>query len=164
MDYLENERGPRMRERDLVVQEVADELLVYDLETNKAHCLNNSAAAVWKLCDGERSVEDISRHFESTRDVVVSADFVWLALDQLADSGLLENAAPYRRFEGMSRRKALKSIGLATAVALPIVASIVAPQNALATGSCACVVPADCITQTTCPSTVNCNAAGVCAP
>ncbi len=164
MNNLEDVRKPRMRERGLVVQEAADEMLVYDLDTNKAHCLNNSAAAVWRLCDGTRNVEDISRLFNSLGNDKITEDFVWLAIDQLADSNLFEDAMPQRRFEGLSRRKAIKSLGLATAIALPVVASLVAPQNVLATGSCACVVPADCAVQNNCASQVNCNGAGVCAP
>lgn len=163
MNYLDHDGRPMMRERGLVVQEASDELLVYDLDTNKAHCLNSTAAAVWKLCDGTRSIEDISRHFVSLSDDKLAEDLVWLAVDQLADSDLLQNATANRRFAGMSRRKALKSIGLTAAITLPVVASLVAPQNALAVGSCSCVVPADCAVQTTCPSAVNCNGAGVCS-
>lgn len=164
MNDVGNGERPKMRERGLVIQEAADEILVYDLATNKAHCLNHSAAAVWRLCDGNKSVKDISAHFKSSANDNVSEDFVWLAIDQLAENDLLESATLHRRFNGMSRRKAIKSIGLATAMALPVVASLVAPQNALATGSCACVVPADCAAQMNCPSTINCNPSGVCAP
>ena len=36
-------------------------LLVYDMERNEVHCLNGSAARVWALCDGERTVSEIAR-------------------------------------------------------------------------------------------------------
>lgn len=154
---------PLARHKELVIQEMTDEVLVYDLNTNKAHCLNPSAAFIWRACNGNNSIDDIVDQFELDGKGKVSEDFVWLALDQLQENALLDDlVAP--RFEGQSRRQVIKKIGLASMVAIPVVASLVAPQNALAVGSCACVVPGDCITQTTCPSTVNCNGSGICAP
>jgi len=47
------------RQNGIVVQEMPDEVLVYDLDSNKAHCLNQSAALVWKSCDGTNTVGDI---------------------------------------------------------------------------------------------------------
>lgn len=155
--------NPTARRRNLVIQELPGEVLVYDLDTHKAMCLNESAALVWRTCDGNASVADIVRHFESSGRGKVTEDFVWLAIDQLNESGLLENdIAP--RFQGQSRRQVLKNIGLATVVALPLIASIVAPSNALGNVNCSCSTPVQCQMQTTCPSTVNCSANGICAP
>jgi hypothetical protein len=154
--------NPMARQNGLVIQEMPDEVLVYDTDSNKAHCLNQSAAFIWKSCDGSNSVDDIVRRFESNGSTVTE-DFVWLAIDQLSDNNLLE-AKMTPRFQGQSRRQVLKTIGLASMVALPVIASLVAPPNALATASCSCVVPGDCTVQTMCPSTVNCNPSGICAP
>jgi hypothetical protein len=147
----------------LVIQETSEEVLVYDLNTNKAHCLNQTAAFVWKSCDGNNSIPQITRLFEKESGTVIQEDLIWLAIDQLSEKNLLEKEVT-SNFAGRSRREVLKKIGLATVVALPIVASLTAPTSALASTSCACVVPGDCITQTACPSTVNCNGSGVCAP
>ena len=38
---------PRARQDELVVEELQDETLVYDLERHKARCLNRTAALVW---------------------------------------------------------------------------------------------------------------------
>ncbi len=146
------------RQNGIVVQEMPDEVLVYDLDSNKAHCLNNSAALVWKSCDGNNSVADIVKQFDGK----VTEDFVWLAIDQLNETGLLQNeVAP--RFAGQSRRQVLKTIGLASMVALPVIASLVAPTNALASVSCNCSTNSSCANRA-CPSTTNCNALGLCAP
>ena len=59
--------NPKARQHGLVIQEMPDEVLVYDLDTNKAHCLNRSAALVWRSCDGNNTVADIVREFEATR-------------------------------------------------------------------------------------------------
>lgn len=52
---------PRSREAGLVVQELHEEALVYDLERHKAHCLNQIAARVQNqptILDGWRACED----------------------------------------------------------------------------------------------------------
>jgi len=162
-EKMNNSQFPKARKNGLVVQEVTDEVLVYDLDSNKAHCLNQSAAVVWRSCDGTRSVTEIARLVEAETGGSVNDDFVWLAIDQLAESDLLE-AAVKSSFAGQSRREVIKKIGLATMVGLPVIASLLAPQSAMAAGSCACVSPGDCTTQTGCPSTTNCNGSGICAP
>ena len=160
---MKSPQFPCARKAGLVIQDMPDEVLVYDLDTNKAHCLNKSAAFVWRSCDGKTSISDIARLFEIQTGDKVSDDFVWLAPDQLNENSLLESEVK-ASFAGRSRREVIKKIGLASVVALPIVASLVAPKSAMAAVSCACVTPGDCITQTGCPSTANCNGSGRCAP
>ncbi len=154
---------PIARKEGLVVQELNDEVLVYDLETNKAHCLNESAAAVWRNCDGGHSISDIAKKFVEKSGNIVDEDFVWLAIDQLNELNLLEQELK-PNFQGQTRREVLRKIGLVSVISLPIIASLVAPSSILAGTSCSCMSSGDCITQTTCPSTVNCNDSGVCAP
>ena len=155
---MNNPNNPMARQNGIVVQEMPDEVLVYDLDSNKAHCLNSSAAQVWKSCDGTNTVADIVKQFDGK----VTEDFVWLAIDQLNENGLLANEiAP--RFVGQSRRQVLKTIGLASMVAIPVIASLVAPTSALGAVSCRCVSANECIGRS-CPSTNNCNPAGLCAP
>ena len=160
---MNTSQRPTARKAGLVVQEVPDELLVYDLDTNKAHCLNQSAAMIWRSCDGNNTISEIARLVGAQAGGKVTEDFVWLAIDQLSENRLLEKEITVS-FEGQSRREAIKKIGLASMVAVPIIASLVAPQSALAAASCACVNPGACITQTTCPSQSNCNGSGLCAP
>lgn len=134
---------PKARKRGLVVQEMPGEMLVYDTETNKAHCLNDSAAFVWASCDGVNTVSDIVQEFEAKSKGTVTEDFVWLAIDQLSSKGLLE-AKVEPKFKGKSRRDVLKTIGLVSVAALPIIASLAAPQSALAATSCNCSRSSDC--------------------
>ena len=155
------EINPKARLNGLVVQEMPDEVLVYDLDMNRAHCLNSSAAAIWRACDGAHSVADIVREFESSGKGSVSEDFVWFALDQLQENDLLETKLT-TRFTGQSRRQAIKTIGLASVIAVPVIASLIAPRNALAAGSCTCD-PAngnlDCSKKAGCPTSCS---AGTC--
>ncbi|MEZ5425540.1 MAG: PqqD family protein [Pyrinomonadaceae bacterium] len=161
---MKSSETPVARKNGLVVQEVADEVLVYDLDTNKAHCLNETAAMVWRNCDGTRTVSDISKVVEGKLGGKVNEDLIWLALDQLGEKDLLEEKRELS-FSGRSRREVIRKIGLATAVAIPLVASLTTPTSVLAAASCACTAgnPAPCAA-TTCPSTTNCNLAGQCAP
>jgi hypothetical protein len=162
---MNSSRNPLARREGLVVQEMPEEVLVYDTGTNKAHCLNKTAAFVWKSCDGSHSVNDIARLMENEFGANVPDDLVWLAIDQLGKDDLLEiTQTASVAASGISRREVIRRIGIASVIALPVVASLVAPSSALATVSCGCSNPAACATQTGCPSLVNCNGSGICAP
>ena len=52
------EKMPQARRSGLIIQEVDSEILIYDQNTDKAHCLNQTAANVWKYCDGETTLAD----------------------------------------------------------------------------------------------------------
>lgn len=160
---MKNSQFPIARKDGLVVQEVPGELLVYDLDSDKAHCLNETAAIVWNACDGNTSVSDIAAVVAATSKGEASDDLVWLAIDQLNESNLLdEELTP--RFTGESRRDVLKKIGIGAMIALPIVASLAAPKSVMAASSCNCASPFDCSVQPTCASQTNCNVSGLCAP
>ena len=133
---MSNSQNPTARQEGLVIQEMPNEVLVYDTNTNKAHCLNQTAAFIWKSCDGNNSVTDISRLVGSEFGGAVNDDFVWLAIDQLNKDNLLA-AQVASKFEGMSRRDAIRKIGLASVIALPVVASLAVPNSVLAVASCA---------------------------
>jgi hypothetical protein len=119
---------PTARETGLVVQDLADETLVYDLERHKAHCLNRTAAAVWRLCDGKRDEAALARLLEKQLGTASGEDVVRLALRELARARLLQEAAAAHA--GISRRRVIQRIG--QAVALPVVVSIVSPTAAQA--------------------------------
>ena len=126
-----SQQRPIARTERLVIQEMPDEVLVFDLETNKAHCLNETAAFVWKKCDGVNSVADIAKAFGSQAGSPVEDSLVWLAIDQLNENNLLAEKVR-ANFNGQSRREVIKKIGLAAVIALPIVSSLTAPSAALA--------------------------------
>src|SRR5215208_278306 len=76
---------PVARKTRLVVRELAEEVLVYDEEGHRAHCLNRTAALVWKSCDGKTPVSGIAERVSGQLSAPVSDEVVWLALDQLAE-------------------------------------------------------------------------------
>lgn len=123
---------PQTRRSGLLIRELPDELVVYDQEQHRAHCLNRTAALVFRNADGTRSVAELSRLPGASAEVVA------VALDQLAAAGLLEAGAGERdeAVPGMSRREVARRVGLAAAVLLPAVVSIVAPTPAEAAATC----------------------------
>jgi hypothetical protein len=128
---------PLARTKELVVQQSDNELLIYDLRRNKAICLNETSALVWELCDGKHSVSEISDEMSKRLKVLVSEELVWLALDQFKKDRLLENDEMLdSNFVGLSRRALIKKVGFSTAIALPLITSIIAPSAAMAQSSC----------------------------
>jgi hypothetical protein len=120
---------PEARVEDLVVQELSDEVLVYDRKRQKAHCLNKTAALVWKQCDGKTSVAQMARTLEIELKAPAEEEIVLLALDELGKGHLLNKRIRLSQ-TGLSRREVMRRIGIAAAVALPAVTSIIAPTAA----------------------------------
>jgi hypothetical protein len=194
--------NPISRRSNVVVQDLENEVLIYDSNLDRAFCLNRTAALVYQLCDGTRTIAEVSRRMSDRLRNPVSEDFVYLALDELRKNDLLENGTDYvSPFAGMARRQAVRRIGLASMIALPMISSLISPiaanagslaaagqpcapagsQGNCASGTscrtppaggqaicipttCGCFSPGDCISQTSCPSTVNCNGSRTCAP
>jgi len=140
---------PKMRKQNLIIDELPDEVLVYDLDRHKAHCLNHTAALVWRRCDGKTGPKEIARRVQSELDQPFNEDMVWLAVRQLNQIHLLaEPVGLPPKLAGMSRRRMMRTLGIAAVVAVPLVTSIVAPTAAEA---------ATCIAKgLTCPGTMPC--------
>ena len=185
--------GPVSRMANIIVKELDNEVLLYDLSLHKAYCLNRTSALVYQFCDGTNSVAEISDLMSKELKALVSEDVVWLALKQLKRQNLLENAEELtHQVAGLSRRELLKKARLSSIVMLPIIVSVIAPTtvmaascipnksacvpggvdnccpgsicNAVGVCGCQCKSPGQCLVQTACPSTSNCNPMGVCAP
>ncbi len=122
---------PLARKSDLVMQEVGDELLVYDLKTNKAYCLNETSAQIWLLCDGKNSVSEIAKKMSEQMKTEITEDFIRIALDQLNKDEILEDGLEIR-FNGLSRREIIRKVGFASVAAMPIISSVVAPEGSMA--------------------------------
>ena len=75
---------PKIRS-DVTVQHVGDESLVLDLKTGQIHQLNPTAAWILTQCDGEKSIESISKelaeHF--ALDPAVAENDVTNTIEQL---------------------------------------------------------------------------------
>lgn len=153
---------PMARSKDLVILARPEETLVYDMVSNEAHCLNETAAFVWNQCNGEASIGEIAKLAEKRFGGLVDEEFVGFALAQLNDRKLLSSTGLSGQ-PRLSRRETIRKIGLASAVAVPMILSIVASANALGSLSCrGCTSPGDCISRPGC--TNNCSPFGDCVP
>ncbi|NNF00660.1 MAG: PqqD family protein [Pyrinomonadaceae bacterium] len=124
---------PLARNSNLVLQHFGDELLIYDVATNKAVCLNNTAAFVWQACNGKNTIPMIAETMSTLLGEFVSEDLVWLALDDLDKDGLLQGGScSDHRFEGLSRREIIRKVGFASMVGLPMVSALIAPPASMA--------------------------------
>jgi hypothetical protein len=159
---------PIARRKDLIVEELPDEVLVYDLNTDKAHCLNQTSALIWKNCDGEKSEDEIAGLLARELKSPVSTQVVMLGLEELSVHGLLREGTAIAPRPQVSRRRLIQNLGLTAAIALPVIMSISAPTAAQASSTtdpcianpravgCPCTTDGDC-------DSANCNA-GTCGP
>ncbi len=155
---------PRARQDQLVVEELQDETLVYDLKRHKARCLNRTAALVWQHCDGQTTVPELAALLEEQLATPTDEAVVWMALDRLGRAHLLSEPVtlPAARAQ-YSRREVLRTLRRVAGISLllPVIESIVAPRAAAA-ASCVdigvCVTrPANaCLNEPICGSPGNC--------
>lgn len=117
--------------KDVVINEPGSgETIVYDLKTDKAHCLNPTASFVWNQCDGRTSVNEIAQRFSQTQQGPVDESVVLLALKQLDRAQLLQEPLAKEGKFDLSRRSTLRKIGVT--VLLPTIVSLVAPTASAA--------------------------------
>jgi DNA-binding transcriptional ArsR family regulator len=117
---------PRARSRELITEEIGDELLVYDERSDRAHCLSSEAAHVWRRCDGTTPVGHLAAA------AGLDEQTVQRALEDLTACELLE--APPLVGDGSTRRelgvKLVRAGGVAAMA--PLILSVVAPTPAAA--------------------------------
>ena len=124
-----NQEVALAREEGLVVQEVSDEVLVYDLKRQKAHYLNKTAAFIWNQCDGQKSVAEIVTLLQQQTGMPVNEEVVWYGLDKLSQANLLEKRI-LSPVTGVTRRTLMRQLGQGALLAIPVIGSLVAPVAA----------------------------------
>jgi hypothetical protein len=166
---------PEARTSGLLLRELPGELLVYDEQTHTAHCLNRTAAVVFRACDGTRTVDEIASLIDPAPSPE-AREAVELALAQIRAAGLLtaDGAPPLVQPApdgGLTRRDAARRVGFAAAILLPAVATMVAPTPAEAAATCvsSCVGQPNgtrcdvCTTGAFCSTTVETCVSGTCS-
>jgi hypothetical protein len=125
---------PLARNEALVVEELGDELLVYDLTRDEAHSLGTVAAAVWQACDGKTTIDELATQLGLDRDAVVEA------VEGLSTCNLLDEGPEHEEASKLTRRGlSLKAVKLgAAATAAPLIVSIAAPTAAMAVTEAFC--------------------------
>jgi hypothetical protein len=121
-------RLPKARTHKLTIRELPDETLAYDHLAAKAHCLNRTAALVWKHCDGKTTVRELAAMLQRELGIRSAEPLVHLTLEKLSRRGLLETASELPAIR-QDRRKLLRKLALA---ALPVILTMTAPRAAQA--------------------------------
>jgi hypothetical protein len=80
-------RRPLSRSADLIIEELGEELLVYDTRNDRGHSLSPTAAKVWQRCDGRTPANGLSAQLG------LDAEAVEQALAELDACELLEAPA-----------------------------------------------------------------------
>jgi UPF0716 family protein affecting phage T7 exclusion len=126
-------QNPQARRDALEIQDLGDELVIYDVRADAAHALQPLAARVWQLSDGTRDVPSLHAALATEApfaDVTVAE--VWSALDGLADASLLEARITPPGGEPITRRSAVLRVtaaGALGALTVPgLITSILAPM------------------------------------
>jgi hypothetical protein len=129
---------PVARSEEIITKRIDGELLVYNRLRDEAHCLNETAAAIWKRCDGRTTPNEIAELLSKEIGRTIDQRLIWLGLDELGRKHLLteiEDQPGATRAFTLSRREAIRRIGLGAAIALPVIVTITAPTPAQA-GTC----------------------------
>lgn len=116
----------------LLVEPMGDEVVVYDQDSDVVHHLNAVTAAVWRLLDGQRDLNDVRIASSPALGVDVPAAAITEAIRLLEEARLLlPEAEGVRAEQGLTRRQMLVRMGL-TAAAIPVITTILAPTPAAA--------------------------------
>src|SRR5439155_23194677 len=127
-------RSTRFQQRKLITRRIGDELLLFDEETSTAHCLNGIAGEMWRACEWESSVREVTEVLRP-RWLDIEEDVVAASLSKLAAAGLREETTVLENIS-TGRRELIRKLGFAAAVALPIVVTSVLVPPAYAAASC----------------------------
>jgi hypothetical protein len=129
---------PRARHDDLLVEDILDEVLIYDLRSKQAHCLNATAAAIWRACDGHTSVTALAAGANETIGAPCHEDVIMLALEQLRERYLID-PLPASASPLVSRRELMERVAVPLLL-LPLITTLSVPTPAMAQ-SCGTMEP-----------------------
>src|SRR4051812_4031448 len=142
------ELSPVARRERLLVREGEDELVVYDLESHRAHSLSRAAALIWRHCDGRTTVAELAALLHRELDAAPDETVVWMALRRLGKAHLLRDPVTVpSQAVSCSRRELTRR--MAVLGGLAFVSSILVPEPVQAQSACrpdgaACISSTQC--------------------
>ena len=144
---------PLARKEHLLIQDLQDEVLVYDQRTDNVHCLSRVSAFIWRHCDGHTEVGQIAARIEGELEFRADEAFVWEGLDRLEEAGLLQQ--PIARPEGVAREGLLRREVLVSLLAITTVLAPTPTQAQTPTVTSAVTTTATTTTATTTAATTS---------
>lgn len=109
-------KKPVARSDDLLVEQVGDETVVYDLETKQAHCLKPLASFVFARSDGQTAIKELVSLANEQFGTPISVEQLADTVDELESAGLLQRP-PVLVQTGISRRDMVRKVAFAGATA-----------------------------------------------
>ena len=122
---------PRAQRSGFLVKAVGDQLVTFDQSRQRLHVLSQTAALVWRHCDGTHTVADLVGLVGDELGAPVDESLITLALAQLDEAHLLEEpVASTTRGDGLSRRDLLqRATAMAAGIMLPTITSCGIPTE-----------------------------------
>jgi hypothetical protein len=107
------------RTERLIVRELGDDTIVYDLDNDQVHALSGAVAQVWNAADGGVAITALSEKAGVDEATAVAA------VERLCEKNLLRTTLP----AGLSRRQLMQRAGIVGGVALtlPAIETVMAP-------------------------------------
>jgi hypothetical protein len=110
------------------IERAADEILALKEGSLEAHAINQSAATIYDLCDGNTSKAEMAAEIHRRTGLPADEEIVDLALSELVETGLvmLDDPEPP---PAVTRRALIRRLSLSSALALmlPVVETVVVP-------------------------------------
>jgi len=115
---------PLSRRNGIFIENLPEEVVVYDKTRDQVHCLNKMAATIWGSADGTRTVDDLARIVEEQTGASGDRDLVLEALEELEKAGLMEAGSDLASSTDLpSRREAVGQIALAGSALVATIAA-----------------------------------------
>jgi hypothetical protein len=110
------------------IERAADEILALKEGSLEAHAINQSAATVYDLCDGNTSKSEMAAEIHRRTGLPADEEIVDLALSELVETGLVTLDESESR-SAVTRRALVRRLSLSSALALmlPVVETVVVP-------------------------------------
>jgi hypothetical protein len=136
---------PKGRSAGLDIEDLNDEIVVYDRTSDQVHLLSASTAKIWRLCDGKRRTVGIVDELEGQEASLIAVDSALSELEAVELLDLSHEAEASRAPVNLSRRSLLTNAACASAVvAASSIVTLRAPLAQELT-SVKCVNVNDCI-------------------
>jgi hypothetical protein len=126
--------NPRVRQSDVLSEEVNGQYVIYDNRNQTIHALNPTLSWVWRHCDGSRTVDDFITAMQDETGLDDTRSLVTSGLKQLTETNLLEPESvdlnALRTEASVVSRRAAVAAGVS--IAVPAMTSMLAPTPAVA--------------------------------
>jgi hypothetical protein len=124
---------PKIRQDNLLAEEVQGECVIYDSNNKKAHHLNSTLSWVWKHSDGTRTIDDLASAMQRDMGYDDAPRIIATGLKQLADANLLEtDSVDLNVVAPVDSTVSRRAVMAGAAIAAPMISSILAPTPAAA--------------------------------